>query len=176
MKKLFIAECITIGMLMAASVGWSQDKPNQEKMTYAFDGASCEVVKSVRLANGNSVQVTLNKNEDTKDADGIVCRTEYPLMTDRLASYGSIKVSQDRTGQSKREFDTSQDSKLTAAGRELYNNLMGIMVGRLWAISTAPIGYNIVTIVPYPQVPYDMIIDPIKQAFEKSARIDAAVK
>jgi hypothetical protein len=141
-----------------------------ENITYEFTGASCEMVIFKSLPTGKTLNVPVTRAQGLEKADAMVCTTKYPLMTERLASYGNLKVEKGR-----RVFDTSSEKLLTAAGRQLYNDLMALKVGRLLAIFQAPVAYNQINIVPLDIIEKDAaLIDLIKPLIERAAKLDAA--
>lgn len=166
-KKIFV---LTVVMLFFAGYGFAADQGNPEKITFEFTGATCEMVIFKALPTGRSVNVPVTKSQGIEESDAMVCTTTYPLMEERLASYGNLT-----SDKGKRQFDKSQEKLLTAAGRELYNDLMKIKVGRMYAIFQAPVGYNSINIVPMEMTPKDeALIDLIRPLFEKAAKLDAA--
>lgn len=137
-------------VLLLTTLAHAQESKTSN-MVYDWDGVTCEVLKGNKL---------------------MLCRTDYPLMTERLVTYGNIKKTKNGAG---REFDFSEEKKITVAGRELYKSIMAIVIGRLFAVYQAPISYNSITIMPYDQVPWDeSLLEPIRKAFEKAKKLDAA--
>ncbi len=172
MKKFLIIVLVCL-FLFPASVLAADSNP-AEKLSYEFDNATCNAIKYIRLPTGTLRSVPVLRSEGIENADALFCKTKYPLMTDRLASYGSIQTKVDRSGISRRTFDTKDEKKLTAAGRQLSTDLMALKQSRLFAISMAPVSYNTITIVPYDLVPIEDIVEQISVLFGKAAKIDAA--
>ena len=179
MKRTILFLLITIfastGLLFAADEEGLSLPAMPGNLIYEFDQATCEAMKFIALPTGQTRNVPVLMSEGFGEADAISCKTKYPLMTERLASYGSILTTKDRSGITKRQFDKSDEKLLTAAGRELHKDLMIFTVGKLFAIFQAPVSYNGVLIIPYEQVPRDdSLLEPIRAAFEKAAKLDAA--
>ena len=176
-KNIVYSGVVTILTMFVIFVGFSfaqeQSAPEVKKpIVYEWPGVKCDVFQTVSLGNGKTGSISVT---DLSNADGMLCRTDYPLMTDRLATYGTIKTTADRSGATKREFDFTDKNKLTIAGDALYKDLMQITIGKLFAIYQAPIGYNSVTIIPYEQVPWnEQLTEPIRKAFERAQKLDEA--
>lgn len=171
-----IAILVAAASLIVLTLAVSHGQEPPEAVVYEFDLATCELVEFVSTPNGATVNRPITHGEDLDRADALVCKTQYPLMTDRLSSFGTIRSTTGRDGFVKRSIDKSDEDKLTAAGRELHRDLMALMVGRLFGVFQAPLSYNSVTIVPYDQIPNDALIEPIKAAFAKAAKLDAATE
>lgn len=150
----------------------AQEAEVPDPITFDFAQAKCTVYETKLAPNGQTYNVPVLPEQGIDQGELFVCRTEYPLMDDRLATYGQISTGRD----GKKSFEQSQQDKLTAAGRELNKSLMDIKSGRLWAILQAPVGYNSVSIVPYEQVPLSNpeLQEAIRAAFEKAAKLAAA--
>jgi len=176
---------IILIFIMMIGVSQAQEPPTEppkpEAITFEWPGAKCDLINYVQTQNG-STRVLKVFNLD--DADAMICQTDYQVIfgtdavNDRLMTYGSIKATQDRAGNAKKEYDLSNDKYLTAAGRELYKSIMSVRIGKLFVVYQCIIGpQNIVTITAIDRVRWDeSLTDPIQAAFEKAAKIDAAVE
>lgn len=95
--------------------------------------------------------------------DILVVYPDQPLMTDRLATYGIVKRNKDGS----REFDKSQENKVTPFGRQMYDKLMVLDYKGFWPIFAVTLEYHRVTVLKYQHVSWDPILDSVIQVFNQ---------
>ena len=157
-------------LIIAAAIIMASSAMAAEPIQFAYPGATCDAVRTVTTPSGSQT-ISVMDTDGIEKADYLICRVTYPLMTDRFATYGTIKTVKDKTTDTtRRAFDDSQADKLTKAGKGLSQDLMSLKYHGLFALYQSPLQYSSVLIFRYEQVPWDEVAKLLHGPFDAAEK------